>query len=321
METSTNLKSFFTEHWNYMAVSTACKLELFDALENQNLGAKELAKNLNLKEKQVSILLKALLNIGFLNEENETYSLSKKSLLLTENHPNSLKYTCLNWSGEHLNAWQNLDYSIKTGASSFTKLYGENYFDYLNNHPDKLHQYHKAMFEYAREDYKVLPNKIDFSFANNIVDIGGGYGAAISSIKKVYPNINCFLFDLEKVIDNCNLKDITTIKGNFFEEIPKVAEVIILSRILHDWDNEKAAIILNNCFDALPKNGTIYIIENCSDRITIDLSMLSLNMMAMCESYERTISEYMELFSNAGFIMKSTVQLNELQTIIIVVKP
>jgi hypothetical protein len=30
-----NLKSFFTEHWNYMAVSTACKLDLFDALEKQ----------------------------------------------------------------------------------------------------------------------------------------------------------------------------------------------------------------------------------------------------------------------------------------------
>lgn len=316
METSTNLKSFFTEHWKYMAVSTACKLDLFDALEKQNLGAKELAKNLKLKEKQLSILLKALNNTGFLNGENDTYSLNEKSILLTENHPNSLKYACLNWSGEHLNAWQNLEYSIQTGASSFTNLYGENYFDYLNNHPDKLHQYHKAMYEYARDDYKELPNKIDITSVNNVIDIGGGYGAAISSIKTFYPNLTCYLFDLEKVIDNCNLKDITTIKGNFFEEIPKVAEVLILSRILHDWDNEKAAIILKNCFDALPKNGTIYIIENCSDRITIDLSMLSLNMMVMCESYERTSVEYIQMVTSAGFTFESDVKLNELQTIL-----
>lgn len=316
METSTNLKSFFTEHWNYMAVSTACKLNLFDALEKQNLEAKELAENLNLKEKQLSILLKALNNNGFLNEENETYSLNETSILLTENHPNSLKYACLNWSGEHLNAWQNLEYSIQTGASSFTNLYGENYFDYLNNHPDKLHQYHKAMYEYARDDYKELPNKIDLNSVTNVIDIGGGYGAAISSIKTFYPNLTCYLFDLEKVIDNCNLKDITTIKGNFFEEIPKVADVLILSRILHDWDNEKAAIILKNCFDALPKNGTIYIIENCSDRITIDLSMLSLNMMAMCESYERTSVEYIQMVTSTGFTFESDVKLNELQSII-----
>jgi C-methyltransferase len=316
MKTSTNLKSFFTEHWNYMAVITACKLNLFDALEKQNLGAEELAENLNLKEKQLSTLLKALHNIGFLNEENEKYSLNDKSILLTENHPNSLKYACLNWSAEHLNAWQNLEYSIQTGASSFTNLYGENYFDYLNNHPDKLHQYHKAMYEYARDDYKELPNKIDLNSVTNVIDIGGGYGAAINSIKIVYPNLTCYLFDLEKVIDNCNLKDIITIKGNFFEEIPKVAEVIILSRILHDWDNEKAAIILKNCFDALPKNGTIYIIENCSDRITIDLSMLSLNMMAMCESYERKSVEYIHMVTSAGFTFESIVKLNELQSII-----
>lgn len=316
METSTNLKSFFTEHWNYMAVSTACKLDLFDALEKQNMGTKELAKNLNLKEKQLSTILKALHNIGFLNEQNEKYSLNDKSILLTENHPNSLKYACINWSGEHLNAWQNLEYSIQTGASSFINLYGENYFDYLNNHPDKLHQYHKAMYEYARDDYKELPNKIDLNSVTNVIDIGGGYGATISSIKIVYPNLTCYLFDLEKVIDNCNLKDITTIKGNFFKEIPKVADVLILSRILHDWDNEKAAIILKNCFDALPKNGIIYIIENCSDRITIDLSMLSLNMMAMCESYERTSVEYIQMVTSTGFTFESDVKLNELQTIL-----
>ncbi|WP_298393688.1 methyltransferase [Flavobacterium sp.] len=310
------LKSFFTEHWNYMAVSTACKLGVFEALEQQDLNPKELADCLNLQEKQVTMLLNVLRNIDFLKEENGMYSLSKKSLLLTENHPESLKYACLNWSGEHWNAWQDLEYSIQTGASSFTKLYGENYFDYLNNHPDKLNQYHKAMYEYARDDYKELPNKIDLSIANSVIDIGGGYGAAISAIKTFYPNLTCYLFDLEKVIDKANKKDVLTLKGNFFEAIPKVAEVQILSRILHDWNNEKAAIILKNCFDALPKNGTLYIIENCSDKIAIDLSLLSLNMTVICESYERTSVEYIQTVTSVGFTFESDIKLNELQTIL-----
>ncbi len=110
--------------------------------------------------------------------------------------------------------------------------------------------------------------------------------------------------------------DVVKLKGNFFEEIPKVAEVLLLSRILHDWNRDNALLILKNCFDALPKNGTLYIIENCSDKITIDLSMLSLNMMAMCESYERTSTEYIEMLTSAGFTFETIIELNNLQSIL-----
>ena len=126
---------------------------------------------------------------------------------------------------------------------------------------------------------------------------------------------------MKKVIKNCNLPKIKVIEGDFFSTIPIGYDAIILSRILHDWNNKTCKVILENCFDALPKGGTLYIIENCSDLITVDLSLLSLNMLAMCESYERPLSEYKELFSNVGFEMKNTIQLNELQTIIIADKP
>ena len=177
------------------------------------------------------------------------------------------------------------------------------------------------MFEYARDDYATLPLKVDFKNHKSIIDVGGGYGAAISAIKSSCPDINCALFDLKKVIENCNLPKIEVIVGDFFSTIPIGYDAIILSRILHDWNNEKCCVILENCFNALPKGGTLYIIENCSDLITVDLSLLSLNMLAMCESYERTLSEYKELFSKTRFIMKNTIQLNELQTIIIASKP
>ncbi|PRY92003.1 hypothetical protein [Marinilabilia salmonicolor] len=64
-------------------------------------------------------------------------------------------------------------------------------------------------------------------------------------------------------------------------------------------------------------NGTLYVIENCSDKIKIDLSLLSLNMSAMCESYERTSAKYISLCENAGFQFNSETKLNELQTILI----
>ena len=120
------------------------------------------------------------------------------------------------------------------------------------------------------------------------------------------------MFDLPKVIDKVAILNIKKIGGSFFDKIPNETESIILSRVLHDWNDRKASIILKNCFEALPNNGKLYVIENCSDKIKIDLSLLSLNMSAMCESYERTSIQYISLCENVGFQFESEKRLNEL---------
>lgn len=310
------LKSFFTEHWTYMAVSTACKLHLFDHLQEPK-NVKQLANELSLNEDKLVLLLNSLFNAHYLERNGAFFMLNSLSELLTENHPESLKYACLNWSAEHLTAWQNLDFSIKTGKSSFEEIYGKPFFDYLNEHPEKLHAYHKAMYQYAKDDYKKLSTLIDFSKHQSVMDVGGGYGAILEIIKEKNPTVECVLFDLPKVIDQIIIPDIKKIGGSFFEKIHFQSEAIILSRVLHDWNDEKANTILKNCFEVLPDGGTLYVIENLADKISVDLSLLSLNMAALCESYERTTSQYLSLCINSGFQFDCEKKLNELQTILI----
>lgn len=319
METKNRLKSFFTEHWKYLALSTACKLNLFDYLQEPKT-ANQLAKELSLNEEKLLLLLNALHNGDFLDESADYFKTNSLSELLTDNNPESLKYACLNWSAEHLIAWQNLDFSIKTGKSSFEEIYGKPFFDFLNDNPEKLHAYHKAMYQYAKDDYKTLADVIDFSKHKSIMDVGGGYGAVLEIIKVKNPNIECVLFDLSKVVSNVSIPNIKTIRGSFFDKIPNQSEAMILSRVLHDWNNEKANVIIQNCFVALPYKGTLYVIENCSDKIKIDLSLLSMNMTVMCESHERTSSEYISLCKNTGFQFKCESNLNELQTILTFIK-
>ena len=149
------------------------------------------------------------------------------------------------------------------------------------------------------------------------MDVGGGYGAVLENIKKKNPNLDCVLFDLEKVVENVTISNIKKISGSFFDKIPNQSEAIILSRVLHDWNDNKANVILKNCFEALPSKGTLYVIENCADKINVDLSLLSLNMTAICESYERTTQEYISLAQNTNFSFQGEVKLNDLQTILI----
>jgi hypothetical protein len=85
---------------------------------------------------------------NFLGKNAELFKVNSLSEFLIEKNPESLrKYACMNWSGEHLNAWQNLDISIKTGNSSFEEIYGKPFFDFLNDTPEKLNAYHKAMYD------------------------------------------------------------------------------------------------------------------------------------------------------------------------------
>ncbi|MBI9069172.1 MAG: hypothetical protein JEZ09_17885 [Salinivirgaceae bacterium] len=316
METRNQLKSFFTDHWKYLAVSTACKLHIFDHLIEAKT-VEQLSVELTLNEDKLSLLLNALHNADFLDKKGNHYIANTLSVFLVESNPESLKYACLNWSEEHLTAWQNLDFSIKSGKSSFENIYGTPFFEYLNKNPEKLHAYHKAMYEYAKDDYKKLPDVIDFSMYKSVMDVGGSYGAVLEIIQNDNPSLECTLFDLEDVLKNVSIPKIHKVSGNFFDKIPEKSEAIILSRILHDWNDNKATIILKNCFKALPINGTLYIIENCGDKIDVDLSLLSLNMTAMCESYERTSRDYITLSKKTGFHFVGDITLNALQTVLI----
>jgi hypothetical protein len=171
------------------------------------------------------------------------------------------------------------------------------------------------MYEYAKDDYKNLPEVIDFGKHKSLTDVGGGYGAVLEIIKAKYSGVECVLFDLEKVVQNVNNPSIKKIGGSFFNKIP-VSDALILSRVLHDWTDEKARMILHNCYEALPNGGTLYVIENCTDKIETDLSLLSLNMTVMCESYERSLTQYIILCENAGFRYECENQLNQLQTVL-----
>ena len=67
------LKSFFTEHWKYMAVSTACEFGVFDALI-ESKTAKQFAEQIGINEEKTSLLLNALASIEFLDKKEDSYT-------------------------------------------------------------------------------------------------------------------------------------------------------------------------------------------------------------------------------------------------------
>lgn len=316
------LKSLFTSYWHYLPLKTACKLNLFDNIINGVNTVEALAKKLTADKRALSFLLKALVELETLDKEESNYQLTAKGVLLTEQHPKSVKYACILWGEEHLTAWQQLEYTILEGEPAFEAVYNEPFFEYLKTSTSSNEIYHKAMSEYARDDYEKITSIIDFSTHKAVLDIGGGLGALLDAIHKALLNIKLFLLETPNVIDLLPKEKeyINAIAGDFFDTIPTVADAFVMSRVLHDWDNKNASKILANAYKALPQDGCLYIIENMKEQLEDGAHLLNLNMQLMCNSYERTTEEYRQLLENIGFQIQSIKKLNSLQSILIVKK-
>lgn len=308
------LRTLFTSHWKYLAILTACRVKLFD-----KIGSGKSLLELIVSQNWCKITTEALLDVceqeGLLRLENGFINLTPKGRYMVSTHPDNMYYACLHWGAEHLNSWQDLGYTLKTGQSSFEKNYNEPFFDYIGKRTEKLQDYHKAMYAYAIDDYKELAHILEIPINQRVIDIGGGYGALIHSLKLARPDLECALFDLPEVIQNVHLNSIIKHSGNFFESVPKGYDHYILSRVIHDWDDSDALFILENTIQALEKGKSIYLVENLTDKIKNKASLLTLNMKLICESHERTTEQYLSLLDNFNLNIKIT-QLNDYQFII-----
>ncbi|MBK8397506.1 MAG: methyltransferase [Leptospiraceae bacterium] len=316
-EIKNELKSTFVSYWHSLALSAACKLNLFDLIDMGYNDSNSLVAKSNTNTIELMKLLEALLGLGYLNTTNGKYLLTEKGKFLTESHDESLKYACILWSEEHLTAWQNLTYTIQTGKPAFEEIFKDNFFSYLNQNPEQLKKYHNAIEEYARDDYSNINSIYNFQIHRGILEIGSGTGYLIHQICK-NTNIQGYTLDLPEVLKIApDRNNIEKIPGNFFKSIPKIADAILLARVLHDWNDEKARLILRNCAKSLPHNGRLYVIEILREQLKDKANLLNLNMSIVCNSQERTFNEYLSLLSAERFIFMERKQVNSIQSLLV----
>jgi hypothetical protein len=96
--------------------------------------------------------------------------------------------------------------------------------------------------------------------------------------------------------------------GNFFESAPSAGDLVVLSRVLHDFDDEQAVSILRHCRRAIEPAGRILVIEQLvvpSRNRQTNAVVADLQMLATLPGRERTESEFRELFAAAGLQLRT----------------
>jgi O-methyltransferase/methyltransferase family protein len=300
-----------TSYWISQVVYVTAALGVADVLKQGRKSCREIATETGADERALYRLLRALCTIGLIHTAGtDQFTLAARGRPLVSGVPGSLRAMVLTLGDMHYAAWGHLLESVRTGTSGFQTAFGAPLFDYLGCDLEAGNTFNAAMTDYSTLVAHAVLLAYDFSDTGWLVDLGGGCGRLLTSIMRMYPEMQGTLFDTPAVIAAADshldlapgAARLSLVPGNFLEAVPPGADVYLMSGVVHDWDDERAVRILANCRASMARTGRVLVVECVvpeGDESSFS-KLLDLNMLVMNGGRERTQAEFQELFDAAG---------------------
>ena len=306
-------------YWKTQTIRAAVELNIFNFLPSNDSN---LAALVGLELSVLKRLLRALCELGLVYRDKDLLvQLTEKGMLLRSNNDISLSSAAKHWGSEPYLAWTCLKESLKSNCQSYSQKYGEPVFEWLDRDPNILNLYHDALLAYAKHDYRNITAKVNLSNSRTVIDAAGGEGILLGYVLEKYNHLEGFLLERESVIQNIiefgrKNEKFSLIAFDLFKKWPKSADVIFLSRVMHDWDDNACVAILKRARDVLLLNGAVYLVEMILDEASSDGGMLDLNMLVLTGGMERTREQFDRLAIKSGLILVDVIYLNGINFIL-----
>ncbi|MEP6901382.1 MAG: methyltransferase [Actinomycetota bacterium] len=307
------------------ALAVSARLEIADLLKNGAKSAEELAELTKTHSPSLYRLLRALASVGILRKDADKFSNTPLGDVLRSDHPQSMR-AALNMMGdpEHWNAHGNMQQSIKTGEIAFDYTFGMPIFPYFAQNPAAAAVFDKSMTSFSAAVAEAVSSTYNFSKAKTIADIAGGHGILLAKVLQTSPHAKGILFEQPQVLEGNILQKegvaerTTLVSGDFFAEIPVVADIYLMKFIIHDWNDEQSLTILSNLAQSAPQGSRLLLVETVveEDSNAPSLSkVMDLNMLVMTGGCERTSREYAALLEKTGFRLEKIYPTIPLQIV------
>lgn len=313
--------------WISRSIYVFVKLGVVELVSNGSQDYRQIAEVVEADPEALYRLLQGLAKTGLLIEIRPgTFALTKLGECLKSGAPGGLRSWALLWGEELHHAWGELLEAVRTGTSAFDRAYGASLYQYLHDNPETARTFDDAMTGLVELMYPGVVAAYDFSRSRQLVDVGGGCGTLIASILAANPNLKGILFDQPDVVSKASTVleayGVTArceiVSGDFFEAVPTGADTYLLSNIIHNWDDERAAAILLNCRRAIAEGGKILLVETVlSGKDEPALARLNdLNMLVLTRGRERTEDEFSKLLAYSGFELKQVIPVQPMTCVV-----
>jgi hypothetical protein len=311
-------------HYLSRALDLATRLGLADLLSSGPRDAGDLAAATQSHAPSLQRVMCLLASNGIFEElDAGRFTLTPLGELLRSDVPGSMRYAVMLFSGAGIqDSWKDLEYCVRTGEPAFRRTNPDgDPFAMIAQDPAQAAIFDKAMATFAPQTAAAVAAAYDFSVFGKLMDVGGGNGSLLIGILKANPALGGAVFDLPDVIErareNAAMAEVADrcelVAGSFFDSVPKGADAYLLKHVIHDWNDERAAAILQNCRAAMPPAGKLLIVEGVYPA-RIDQSPESqgaaandVNMLVATGGRQRSESEFRQLFAASGFKLTRVV--------------
>ena len=311
-----NLQHLATGFHVARALYVAAKLGVADLLADGPKSGTELAAATGTHAASLERVLRLLACVGLFSQDDaRRFALTPVSMPLRSDAAQSLRDVIVFQLGdEAYRAWGELMHGVRTGATGFDRAFGAGVWAYRSRDLRYGALFDRAMASVAGAHIDAVLAAYPFSEFRRVVDLGGGVGTFLVALLSANPGMQGVLFDLphvaeaaEKQIAHAGLAQRCKVQsGDLFAGVPEGADAYILSRVIHDWDDDHAGLILANCRRAMPQCGKILLLERvlpeaaARSEATRSLLVSDLTMMVMNGGRERTDDQYRRLLAASG---------------------
>ena len=309
---------------------TAVQLGIFEQLAIMPQTCSALAVQLSLDRNALSRLLNGCVSLGLLErdiDQPDLYVNTKATTrFLTKASPETLAGYIVYSDQSLYKLWDHLGDAVREGSNRWTQAFGSRsaLFDHYFRNETSTRSFLTGMHGFGQLASPRIVTAFDLSRFKQLVDLGGATGHLSIAACKAYPTLRATVLDLPPVeqfarehITQSEFRDrLDFVKGDFFvDDLPK-ADLYILGRILHDWDDPKIDILLRKILLSLPRQGALLVTETLVDddrNGPVYTLMQDLNMLVCTDGHERTEAEYSALLRGAGF---STVHFRRTDSLV-----
>lgn len=294
----------------------ALELDLFTTVGDRSWTISDLARELKVSERGLSILCRNLATVGVLHKQGASYRNSRLGATALNADHRAYRGGYLDLIKRHWADWVRLLESVRSGLP----------IDHdIPDSPDYRRQFTWAMHHRTLEIAPAIADQIPLARSKTLLDLGGGPGTYAMAFLANNPMLRATVCDREAALEVAKEiagtqkagRRLSYLPLDFLKEtIPGSYDVIWYSNVLHIYSPEENRAIFRRAWAALRPGGR-FIIQDAflHDRDGLypaEASLFAVSMLLFTEGGDTySVSETAKWLKDAGFVAVKSLPIRK----------